>query len=389
MPGTYLTPTVIANEALMLLSNRIVGTRVFNRKSQVNFNGPVKIGDKVNIRRRAAGAVATYTPGQTVNLSFAPLVESSVQVQVDRQSIIAVAIDDRDLSLNINDFASQVLAPQVNALANEIDRYTLTKFKEIPTVGGTGATAPGVLPAGIADLALIDKTLNDQMVPTDGRVHVVSSLANAGILSIPNLSRVNESGAQDVLRRAAAGMVMNLDHAMCQAIDTATHTSGTMTSCLVNAASGVAAGATSIPFDTASGATHTLKKYDILTIAGYGNVVVAADVTASSSAGTVTIFDPLRTAVADNVAITVYDGGGNTRQLHGAAFLPDAFEFVAVPGAMPMGGATGQIVTDGNLSMRVIFGWNATGMVNQMTLDLFYGAALIDPRLACQTVKDI
>lgn len=383
----YLTPTVIANEALMLLSNRIVGVNVFNRKSQVLFSGTPKIGDKVTIRRRGVGTVTTYTPGQTVNLSFAALTESSVQVQIDRQSIIPVAIDDRDLSLSISDFSSQVLAPQINTLAQEIDRYTLTKFKEIPTVGGTGATTPGVLPASIADLTLIDKTLNDQMVPVDGRVHVVSSEANAGILAIPNLSRVNESGSQDVLRRASAGKVLNLDHAMCQGIDTTTHTSGTMTACVVNGA--LAAGATSIVFDGASGAAHTLKKYDILTIAGYGNVVVAADVTASSSAGTITIFDPLRSAVADNAAITVYDGGGNTRQLHGAAFLPDAFEFVAVPGAMPMGGASGQVVTDGNLSMRVIFGWNTTGMVNQMTLDLFYGATLVDPRLACQTVKNI
>ncbi len=385
----YLTPQVIANEALMLLSNRIVGVNVFNQKSQVLFSGTPKIGDTVTVRRRGVGTVQTFTPSDTVNLNFAKLNDTSVQVQIDRQSVIAVAIDDRDLSLNINDFSSQVLAPQINELAQEIDRYTLTKFKEIPTVGGPSGSAPSTLPASIADLTLIDKSLNDQLVPLDGRVHVVSSELNANLLAIPNLTRVNEAGSEDVLRRASAGVIMNLDHAMTQGIDSTTFTSGTMTSCVVNAPSGLAAGATSIPFDGASGATHTLKKYDIITIAGYGNAVVAADVTASSSAGTITIFDPLRKTVANDAAITVYDGGGNTRQLHGAAFHPDAFEFVAVPGAMPLGGATGQVVSDGNLSMRVIFGWNSSGMVNQMSLDLFYGAKLVDPRLAAQVVKNI
>lgn len=387
MPGTYLTPSTIANEALMLLSDRLVGTALFRRNHQEAFNGAPKIGTSISVRRCGVGTVTTVGATTQPSLTYGHLTETSVQVPIEKHSIIPVAIDDSDLTLKIDDFSKQVLEPQINQLAQTVNTYTLTKLQEIPTVGGPSSSAPAALISSVADLALVDQTLNDQQVPIDSRLHIVSSALNANLLSITGLQKVNEAGNSDVLRRASVGEVMGLTHAMSQAVPTSTHTSGTMTSAVVNGA--LDAGATSIVFDGASGAAHTLKKYDILTISNYGNVTVAADVTASSSAGTVTIFDPLREAVANDETITVYDGGGNTRQLHGAAFHPDAFEFVSVPGAMPRGGAEGFVVQDGNLSMRVIFSWNATGMINQMSLDLYYGAALVDPRLACQTVKNI
>lgn len=387
MPGTYLTPDVIANEALMLLSERLVGTALFSRNHQEEFNGVPKIGTAISVRRRGVGNVTTVDADTQPSLTYNHLTETSVQVDIEKHSIIPIAIDDSDMSLHLNDFSSQVLAPQVNKLAQTVNTHTLSKLKEIPTVGGPSAAAPAALPSSVADLALVDQTLNDQLVPIDNRFHLVSSGLNATLLSIPSLQKVNESGNSDVLRLASVGNVMNLDHAMSQAIPSTTHTSGTMTGAVVDGA--LTAGDTTIDFDGANGASVTLKKYDILTIAGYGNVTVAADVTASSSAGTITLFDPLREDIADDVAITVYDGGGNDRQLHGAAFHQDAFEFVSVAGAMPRGGAEGFVVQDGNLSMRVIFSWNATGMINQMSLDLYYGAKLVDPRLACQTVKGV
>ena len=62
-----------------------------------------------------------------------------------------------------------------------MNRYTLTKLKNLPTFGGVSESAPGALPASIADLAQIDKTLNDPLVPEGGRVAVVSSALNAAL----------------------------------------------------------------------------------------------------------------------------------------------------------------------------------------------------------------
>lgn len=385
----YLTPRVIANEALLLLSDRVVAPNAFSRNSQALISGSPKIGSTVKVRRRGVGVVTNLTYGQTPNLSFNNLTETDVDVSITNQLIMPIGISDADLSLNIADFSRQILEPQMNEMAQQINREALKVFKTIPTVAGLSGSAPAALHASIADWALVDKTLNDQQVPTTGRMAVVSTDQWAQTLSIPNLTRVNEAGSNDALRRAQTGPVLGMDLMMSQGIDTTTFTSGTMTSCLVNAASGVAAGSTSIVFDGANGATVTLKKYDIITIAGYGNAVVAADVTASSSAGTITIFDPLTKDVADNAAITVYDGGGNTRQNHGAAFHPSAIEFVAVPGEAPLGGAVGEVVTLGNVSIRVIYGFGMGALANQMVFDCYIGTKLVQPALASQIVKNI
>lgn len=387
MASTFLTNKVIVREALMLLSERLVGTALFGRNKEVEFKKTPKVGASVSVRRGGVGTFTEKSATSQPSVTFGDLTETEVSVTIEKQGILAVGIDDADRTLNINDFSEQILLPQVNEFAQRVNRYTLTKLKNLPTFGGVSESAPGALPASIADLAQIDKTLNDQLVPEGGRVAVVSSALNAALLSIPTLQKVNESGNIDVLRRASVGNVMNMDFAMSQGIDSSTFTSGTMTSAAVNGA--VAAGATSVTYDGASGATVTLKAGDVIRIAGYGQVVVAADVTSVSSAGTITLTEQVRTAIADNAAITVYDGGGNTRQLHGAAFHPSAFEFVSIAGPPPMGGATGDSVQFGNLGMRVIFGWDSEKMQNQMTLDLYYGAACVDPRLGCQIPLNI
>lgn len=389
MAGTRLiTPTVVGRLALMLLSNTLIGTATFSRRHQPMFTGAEKIGDTVKVRRRQAGTVIRTSPYSQGTNTFQSPPETSINVVIENNHRIPIDIAPGDFDLDLQTFAEQILAPQVVALAEDVDLYALTKFKEIPKVGGTGRTAPGALPASAGDLASIERDLFDQKCPMQGLIHCCSGELAEGLISSGTISGANQRGdGGTALENATIGKVMALNHVRTQGIDTATFTSGTMGSLVLNGAH--SAGATTITYDGGDQASGTVKKYDIVTIAGYGNVVVAADAAATSNAGSFTIFEPLRSDVADNTAATVYDGGGNTRQLHGAAYHEDAFSFISLPGEDPMGGVESSVVQEGNVGIRVIYGYNMSNNKNQMTLDLYSGCTLVDGRLAVQTVKNI
>lgn len=376
---------LLASEALMLLNNRTLAVQTFDRSFEKFFTGQEKVGDTIRVRRRNIPTPTDFTTAITVQ----NITETSIPFALNFHKDTSVAISQKDASLNLNDFSEQVLKPIIIGVAQAVDSFCCTQLKNIPTVAGASNLAPAALPTALGDVAAMIETLENQMVPTAGRIGLLSPSAQTAYLSIANLVTANTRGdLGQALREGLVGRVMGFDHFMTQNIDTATFTSGTMTSLVVNGA--VAAGATSIIFDGASGATHTLKKYDILSIAGYGQVVVAADVTASSSAGTVTLSEPLRSAVANDVAITVYDGGGNTRKLQGAVMHPKAFAFASIPMDVPPG-MIGSTATDeeSGLSVRVLMQGAIASKSTTISVDVLGGVKCIDPRLAAQIVQNV
>ena len=53
MANTFLTPSVIGREALMILENNLVATSLFNRGQTSTFTG-AKVGDTISIRKPAS-----------------------------------------------------------------------------------------------------------------------------------------------------------------------------------------------------------------------------------------------------------------------------------------------------------------------------------------------
>lgn len=385
MANIFLTPDVIAREALVLLQSNLVTQRLFSRRYETDLNAGAKVGDTVRIRRRSKGYVEEYN-GSTVTVK--DIQESSINLVLEKHFDATIKITDKERTLKLVDFSEQILAPRMVEMGEKIDQYGITKLLHVPNPLGPSESAPGSIPTSIGDWALCDKTCNDLKIPLAPRVGIISTTQKSIILSQSAFVAADASGDTNALRAARVGPIMNFDLYMGQNVDIATFTSGTMTSLVVNGA--LAKGATSIVFDGASGATHTLKKYDIINLTGYGNVVVAANVTASGSAGTVTIFEPLREDVADDVTATVYDGGGNTRQNHGALFHPDAFAFVAVPLDLPVGTPASYIADPAsNLSLRAVFDYDRDLKSDVLSLDCLIGAAMVDGRLCGQIVKNI
>lgn len=384
MANTILTLDLVAREALMLLRSTLVGARLFDRRYEANFTGEEAVGDTIRIRRRGVGTVREFTSSITVD----DITETKVDLTLEKHFDVSFAVTSKQWTLDITDFSEQFLAPNVLALAEKVDAYALGKLADLPYVGGPSESAPAALPTTVGHLAGIDRKLNDLKVPMGGRVQLCSPTYKEALLSIDSFVEADKRGDGGIaIEEARMGRLMAMEHYMDQNVDTTTFTSGTQTTAVVNGA--VAAGATSIVYDGGAVASGTMKAGDILTIGGYGNVVVAALSTASTGAGTVTIKEPVKNGgIADDAAITVYDGGGNTRKLQGAAFHPRAFAMAAVPLAIPPE-AKGAMAEYEGLAIRVIRDYSITTKQSTISLDVLVGATLVDGSLGCQVIQNI
>lgn len=402
MPNTFLTPDIIAREALMLLRSNMVASRLFTRRYEADLNPGAKVGDSIRIRRREKGNVTEYTSGAVTPETRT---ESPINLTLEKHFDTTREISTREATLDLADFSSQVLAPEVLELAERVDQYALTKLWDIPNPGpavafNTDASTGGAsaalstllsLPNSTADMATHRQTLNQLKIPTRPRFQIASPEYEATLLSVDAFTKVNESGADGALRDADIGILMGIATFMDQNVDTTTHTSGTQTGGLLNGAGAI--GATSLPYDTGNVASGTVLVGDLVKIDGYGWVTIAANNTASTGAGTLTIKEPLRAAVADNAGFTVLSGtaGGDTYKRHGAIFHPDCLAFVAAPLAQPMEAGIGAVITDEetNLSIRVVKSYDVLNKRDIISMDVLVGALMVDGRLGTQVLASV
>ncbi len=84
---------------------------------------------------RVPGAVAPQTRGifdKATPLVLGEIAEKSIAVTLTDHAYTAVALADGDLSLGIEDFARQVLAPQMSAIVKDVERRVAVAMKATP-----------------------------------------------------------------------------------------------------------------------------------------------------------------------------------------------------------------------------------------------------------------
>jgi hypothetical protein len=386
MANTFLTTSLVAREALLLLRNNLVATRLFDRRYESNFTGQEKIGDTVSIRRRDEGTVQEFS----TTISTPDNVETNTQLVLEKHFDASFEVTTKDLTLEIQDFSEQLLAPRMIRLAESVDTYCLSKLQHLPNVGTvdafTGATGdvPAALPNTFALLAQVRKTMNILRIPMQDRVQVVSPEYEAILLGVDNFVTADKrADGGSALEEAAIGRVMGFDYFMGQNVDDSVLTSGTFNLGAIDVDH--PAGVTSLLIDGLTGATDTLKIGDLLNIAGYGNVVVAADATGSTSIITVTIVEPTKRVLANNAVVSKFGGSAETFARHGAAFNPRAFAFAAVPMVIPPE-ADGAVVSFDGMAIRAIRDYNISTKTSVMSLDVLVGARMVDGELGVQVI---
>lgn len=371
MANTILTPTVIANEALLILENNLAAASTVYRDYEQEFGG-ARVGDTITIRKPASFTVNEFSSSITKQ----DITETSVSLQLEKHFDVSTQVTAKELTLDLDGFSQRVVEPAMVALAEKIDGYIYDQYDDIHNFTGTAGTPP----ASLANLASIDQILNEQKVPMSGRVAFMNPAAKASMMGIEAVVTAEKRGdGGQALRDASMGRVMGLDFYGVQGVKS--HTAGTQggeTGLLVNGA--VSAGATTMAADAAHAAAATLKKGDVFTVAGAtGKYVVTADATASGSAFTGITFSPAAPTggFADNAAITVQ--GDHVANIAGH---PRGLALAVAPLALPMD-ASGRaaIVSSRGLSIRVVQDYDITTKADVISFDVLCGAKVIQPEL--------
>ena len=140
--NNFLTPSVIAREALMVLRNNAVMANLVHRDYSNEFVSGV--GDTVTIRKPATFVAKEFNG--TIEVQDAA--ETGVAVKMDKHLDVSFAVTAKQLSMDIKDFSAQLLVPAMQAFADKVDQYLLgLKADVIDTVPATDAVQDDVVDA--------------------------------------------------------------------------------------------------------------------------------------------------------------------------------------------------------------------------------------------------
>lgn len=398
MANSLLTINMITREAVRLFknTNAFLGNIDRQYDDQFAITG-AKIGDTLRIRLPNDYTVRTGAAASVQDTS-----EQSVTLTMATQKGVDVSFSTAERTLKLDDFSERVLQPQMNNLAGAIALDVMSGAEGnvcnfVSNTDGSGSiiapTARTVLnaqanlstnSADIGNLKLVDHPFTDAAV-----VQALAGLFNP----VQEIGRQYKTG----MMREALGFLWFQDQTVIA------HTAGTFTAGTVNGAGQVG---TTL---TTNAITGTLKKGDIITIAGVYQVnrvtkqstgalrqfVVTADVANGGTSigiypaiipavgGQAVQYQTVDASPADGAALTLATKANEVYRKN-IAFAPQAVTMVSADLYMPTKGVieSAREVYD-NMSMRMLTAY-IPGTDQVLTrLDVLYGYVWPRPEWAC------
>lgn len=362
MPNTFLTPDIIAREALMVLRNNAVMANLVHRDYSSEF---AAVGDTITVRKPAKFTANEYN-GSTISVQDAT--EGSVAVKMDKHLDVSFAVTSKQLTLDIKDFSAQLLVPAMQAFADKVDSYLLSLAADIDhrvehTTGTMSAD----------DIVDARKFLTNSAVPLTERRFVIGADAEADLLKETKFIEADKVGdAGTALREASLGRKFGFDIYVDQ--NAGSYDSGSTVSTTALKINGAVTAATTIALDATS-VTGKIAKGTWLKI-GNDFYQVTADATASSNAFASVKVNKAVTA-ADNADVTVL-----ATSKPSLAFHKNAFALVTRPLALPKGAANTAIVNYDGFALRVVYGYDMNTKTDTVSIDMLCGVKTLDANLA-------
>lgn len=209
MPNTFLTPDIIAREALMVLRNNAVMANLVHRDYSREFVGGV--GDTITIRKPATFSVKEFDG----EIEVQDATENSATVVMDKHLDVSFSVTSEQMALDIEDFSAQLLVPAMQAFLDKIDGYILGLAKDVTNA----VTATGDAHADMVDARAF---LTKAAAPLTERRFVASSDMEADLLKTDlfvSAEKVGDEGT--ALREASLGRKFGMDIYVDQNADTA------------------------------------------------------------------------------------------------------------------------------------------------------------------------
>jgi hypothetical protein len=223
MANTFLTPDIIARRALATLYESTHMAMLVHRDYEADFAG--RVGDTITVRKPATFTATEFNRGTGIVPQNAT--ESGVPVVLNHFPDVSVAVTTEQLTLEIDDFGTQLLDPMMEAMAQKIDRDLLTLRDDITqTIGAVAENTAGEdynYPNGqypwSDSRVLIEagRVLDQQNVPPSERRVVVGPLTKSRWVAERTWREADKRGDTEGLREASfGGRVSGFDPYMTQ-----------------------------------------------------------------------------------------------------------------------------------------------------------------------------
>lgn len=210
MANAFIKPNAIVDTVLGMLQGEMVLTSLVWRDGLGDFAG--KYNDTITIRipqPTDANTRVLRGTGAARNLTVSDLTETSVDVKLTDDVYNLVVLTDEEKTLDIYDYAAQVLSRQVDAVARKLEQGLADTITGAPYATTHSAAADSVYDAIIH----ARRQLNDNFVPRQGRVMVVGSGIEEALLLDDRFLRFDSTGdsANSALREARLGRIAGQD----------------------------------------------------------------------------------------------------------------------------------------------------------------------------------
>lgn len=409
MANTLVNPEQVTYEVAMYFVNSLRGVAQFDRQYSDEFaREGAKIGDTVKIRKPQQWEANEGDAFVEQNI-----LDQTVNLIINRRRHVGFGYTSAQATLDLDDIRNRYVQPAAETLASFFDRLSLADvYKSVFNMVGTPGTTPS---AGLTYSQARVKIL-DLAGPDEGLCAVLEPLASATLAD----STKTYFNPQDKLgRNWTRGMFQPEQLGIAKWLSDQNiprFTTGSATSASTPLINGAGQTGSSIATDGWGSGATSLKKGDIVTFASVyfvnpqskentgrlAQFVLTADVSDTSGAATLSISPSIVTsgplmnvtaAPADNATITYWSmaaGGTQTAMVtpQNLVFHPKAFASAVVDLFMPSPGAgvKGARVSSKELSVsiRYLEQFTVTDDKNRNRLDMLWGTAPVQERLACR-----
>ena len=406
--NTTLTADIIAKEALMHLDNNLVFAKQVYRGYENEFSKKVngyEVGETISIRRPTDFTVRTNATMATQDVT-----EGKVALTVNQRRGVDFEFTSQDLTLKIGELGERVIKPAMIQLANSVDTFLSGMYASVPNWVGTSTKKIG----SYSDFAKAPERMDELAVPQDTRAAVLSPSDHWALLGSQTGLFIQDA-AKGAYRKGSLGEIGGVDTFMSQNV--LTHTAGTRTNGTIGASITAATvtylsvkdSMTQVVALSGLGNAKTVNKGDVFTIADVYAVnpvtkarlpflkqfVAMEDKTADGSGNTnLTIYPAMiwsgafqnvavTTGVTDlNTKVVTWFSAAGAQDRQNLVFHKNAFALVMVPLVKPPGAVDVSRQSYKGTSVRVIPVYDGTNDVSKWRLDILFGGAAIDPRLA-------
>jgi hypothetical protein len=368
MTQTLLTSADIAKEAALVLENNLVMANLMHR----DYAEEVQKGRgaTVTIRKPAtfdATAFSTTVAAQEV-------VESSVQVVLDKYYDITAHLTSAEMTLSIVDFSEQVLQPMMREHAQTVDEIIFSEIYK--TVAGH--TAVSGTPA-LSDLANLMAQLDIQKVPVTDRRVVLHPVTYAKYAALDAIVHADKRGKSLTIDEYRIGRVLGADYYMDQNVLRWASNSNDDVLAFKGAAT---AGATAATLD-GGGTVGAVAAGDVFKVVGSDRgylIITGSTVLADATAEiAITFTPPLDAALLDNAVVTFQDA-----HRVNLAFHKNAFALVTRPLEPYIGGVDCSVQNYKGISCRVALDGDTVSKKNRISVDILFGVKTLDKELAAR-----